>query len=260
MLLLTGVFIIRDHFEVGQSTTASCRSDTPATRIEWLSTSNREELIESALSTQELNLVFTLVNDSIHNEVYTCRVTREGGMIAIQNFTVYVYGKIHCCNVLVLEVINSFPSSVPSDAVRASVRRSGTARAGMMYSLNCTVSKTVAGLINYPTATWTIGGVAVANGNDITVSSTSDDMSTTSTLTFDPLRTSHEGIYTCGGALTSPALDTPLMPTVVEYHNVQSNITTINVYMHGILRECVHVYNSVSPAKCHCCIRYFTLS
>ena len=95
-----------------------------------------------------------------------------------------------------------------------------------MYSLNCTVSKTVAGLINSPTATWTIRDVAVANGNHITVSSTTDDMSTTSMLTFDPLRTSHEGIYTCGGALTSPALDTPLMPTAVENNNVQSKIIT----------------------------------
>ena len=53
-------------------------------------------MIESALSTQELNLVFSLVNDSIHNEVYTCRVTREEGIIAAQNFTVNVDGKVHC--------------------------------------------------------------------------------------------------------------------------------------------------------------------
>ena len=101
----------------------------------------------------------------------------------------------------------------------------------MMYSLNCTVSKTVAGLINSPTATWTIGGVAVANGNDITVSSAADDMSTTSMLTFDPLRTSHDGIYTCGGTLTSPALDTPLMPTEVENNRVQSEVILYNSLM-----------------------------
>ena len=101
MLLLTGVFIIQDQFEIGQSATASCRSDTPATRIEWLSTSNGE-VIESALSTQELDLVFSPVNDSIHNKVYTCRVTREGGMIATQYFTVNVDGKVHCCNALIL--------------------------------------------------------------------------------------------------------------------------------------------------------------
>ena len=103
MCLLTGVFITRDQFKVGQSATASCRSDTPATRIEWFSTSNGE-VIESALSTQELDLVFSLVNDSTHDEVYTCRVTREGGiMIATQNFTVNVDGKIHYCNALILK-------------------------------------------------------------------------------------------------------------------------------------------------------------
>ena len=101
MLLLTGVFIIQDQFKVGQSATASCRSDPPATRIEWFSTSNGE-VIESALSTQELDLVFSPLNDSIHNEVYTCRVTREGGIIATQNFTVNVDGKIHSCNALIL--------------------------------------------------------------------------------------------------------------------------------------------------------------
>ena len=97
-----------------------------------------------------------------------------------------------------------------------------------MYSLNCTVSKTVAGLINSPTAAWTIRSMAVADGNDVTVSSTTNDMSTTSTLTFDPLRTSHEGIYTCGGTLTSPALDITLMPTVVENNNVQSKAIVYN--------------------------------
>ena len=44
----------------------------------------------------------------------------------------------------------------------------------MTYSLTCTVSKTVHGLINSPNATWTIGygGETVFNGNGITVSTT----------------------------------------------------------------------------------------
>ena len=114
----------------------------------------------------------------------------------------------------------------------------------MMYSLNCTVSKTVVGLINSPTATWTIGGVAVANGNGVTVSSTTDDMSTASTLTFDPLKTSHEGIYTCGGTLTSPALDTPLMPTLVENNNVQSKMNQMLMQMY-LLQLCMFFNNVV---------------
>ena len=91
--MLTGVLIVRDQFKVGKSATARCRSETTATRIEWL---NDGEVIESAMSTQELNIVFPLVNDSIHNEVYLCRVTREGEMTATQNFTVNVNGKV--CN------------------------------------------------------------------------------------------------------------------------------------------------------------------
>ena len=86
------MFIIRDQFKVGESATAVCKSDIPATRIEWLT--NGEEVIESALPTQELDLVFPLVNDSIHNEVYFCRVTREGLMTATQNFTLNVDGKV----------------------------------------------------------------------------------------------------------------------------------------------------------------------
>ena len=91
--MLTGVLIVRDQFKVGESATARCRSETTATRIEWI---NGGEVIESAMSTQELNIVFPLVNDSIHNEVYLCRVTREGEMTATQNFTVNVNGKV--CN------------------------------------------------------------------------------------------------------------------------------------------------------------------
>lgn len=105
----------------------------------------------------------------------------------------------------------------------ASVARSGIAKAGTMYRLNCTVSKIIDGLINSPTATWTIGGMAVSNSNSLTVSATVDDVLASSILTFDPLRTSHEGIYTCVGSLTSSALETPLMPTATENNNVQSN-------------------------------------
>ena len=109
-------------------------------------------------------------------------------------------------------------TSVPPDAVTASVSRSGTARAGMIYSLTCTVSK-ISGFVNSPTATWTIGGVAVSNGNNIIVSSTSSDKSSTSTLTFDPLKTSHGNIYSCDGRLNSPA---PLITSTTENNNIQS--------------------------------------
>jgi hypothetical protein len=65
--------------------------------MEWLRDGT---VVESAAFTgiQELDLVFSLVNDSIHTQVYVCRVTRdrEDGMIvtAVQNFTVNVDGKM----------------------------------------------------------------------------------------------------------------------------------------------------------------------
>ena len=90
-----GVFIVRDQFSIGQSATASCKSDVPATMIEWL---RDGMVVESDAFTgiQELDLVFSPVNDSIHNQIYVCRVTRDGenGMTvtAVQNFTVNVDG------------------------------------------------------------------------------------------------------------------------------------------------------------------------
>ena len=122
---------------------------------------------------------------------------------------------------------------VPPTALTATVSSSGTARAGMVYNLTCTVSKTVGGLINSPTATWThvSTGMAVTNGNGITVSTTTDDMSVTSTLTFDPLRTSHEGSFVCSGTLTSPALNAPLMPSFTEELEILSKATSI-VYIY----------------------------
>ena len=97
MILYIGVFIIRDQFSVGESATASCKSDAPASMIEWL---RDGMVVESAAFTgiQELDLVFSPVNDSIHTQVYVCRVTRDGGngmtVTAVQNFTVNVNGKM----------------------------------------------------------------------------------------------------------------------------------------------------------------------
>ena len=87
-----GVSITHDLFIVGQLATVRCISNNAATRMEWL---NAEDvLITSATSTQQLDLVFSLVNDSIHDQVYVCRVIRNGGVIATQNFTMDLFSKI----------------------------------------------------------------------------------------------------------------------------------------------------------------------
>jgi hypothetical protein len=103
------------------------------------------------------------------------------------------------------------------------------------------VSKTVDGLISSPNATWTIWGVAVTNGNGITVSNTLEDMAITSTLTFSPLRTSHEDNFVCSATLASPALDTALMHSTTKNLIIQSKA----------IRNCnrVHFFNNIVISK-----------
>ena len=89
-MMPAGVFIVHDQFNVGESARATCRSDTPATRMEWI---RNGVVFASAVSTQKVVLSVSLVTDNIHGQVYVCRVTRNGGMVATQNFTVQVNGK-----------------------------------------------------------------------------------------------------------------------------------------------------------------------
>ena len=101
----------------------------------------------------------------------------------------------------------------------------------MVYSLTCNVSKIVGGLTDSPTAMWTTRGVAVTNGNGITVTDTTGDTTVTSTLTFNPLRTSYEGSFVCSGTLTSPALDTALMPSATEDLEIRSKSGSVVMYL-----------------------------
>ena len=97
--MYVGIFIVGDQFSIGESATASCKSDAPATMIEWL---RDGMVVESAAfpftGIQTLDLIFSPVNDSIHTEMYMCRVTRDGGngmtVTAVKNFTVNVDGKM----------------------------------------------------------------------------------------------------------------------------------------------------------------------
>ena len=70
-----------------------CTSTTtwPAVRMEWLT--DQGQVVQSATSMQQINLVFSPVNDSIHNQVYICRVVIVGDLLATQNFTVHVNGE-----------------------------------------------------------------------------------------------------------------------------------------------------------------------
>ena len=109
---------------------------------------------------------------------------------------------------------------VPPEPFTVTVRSSGIIRAGLTYNLTCIVSKAIDGLINFPIATWSTGGDAISNGDNISVSNSVNNGTTT--LHFNPLKTSHHGRYICNGTLNSPALDTLLMSSTVEVLHMQS--------------------------------------
>ena len=87
-----GVSITSDVFGVGRPATVTCVSDTEVSTIEWLHNGVTLES-SSATSTKQLALIFSQINDSIHGEVYTCRVTRVNGMKAQQVFIPDVIGE-----------------------------------------------------------------------------------------------------------------------------------------------------------------------
>ena len=89
-MMWAGVLIVHDQFHVGESATATCTSDTPTTRMEWI---RNGVVVASAVSTQEVVLSVSQVTDNIHGQIYVCRVTRNGGVVATQIFTVQVNGK-----------------------------------------------------------------------------------------------------------------------------------------------------------------------
>ena len=68
----------------------TCQSDTATERIEWL-TQERTVIVYENNATQ-LNLTFIPVNDSIHGQVYICRVIRNDSDTPEQNFTMNVEG------------------------------------------------------------------------------------------------------------------------------------------------------------------------
>ena len=76
---------------MGSNDSITCRSDTDTERMEWLT--QEGTVIVSESNVTQLNLTFTPVSDSIHGQVYICRVTRNNNDTPEQNFTMNVEGQ-----------------------------------------------------------------------------------------------------------------------------------------------------------------------
>ena len=106
--------------------------------------------------------------------------------------------------------------------VAVSITASGTNTAGEIYSLVCFV--TVTGSTEQPSITWLDDDGQIASAPSITVSPTTSDGGDgySTTLTFDPLATSHTGTYTCRAAVVGE------IQTDTEVITVQSEFVIVN--------------------------------
>ena len=103
-------------------------------------------------------------------------------------------------------------AAVPDDplSVETTVTHPGPVVAGSSdLSLTCTVSETIQGLTELPSAVWLMADTTpLTSGEDnITITDTSTDGRTVvSTISFSPLLTSHAELYHCQARLHSPAV------------------------------------------------------
>ena len=111
--------------------------------------------------------------------------------------------------------------------------RTGSVVAGSEdLTLTCTVNKVIDGLTNIPSAQWMTTSGLVITGDDITINETIiDEMTTTVTLSFSLLHTTHAGKYMCQGTLELPA-------TVTNFTSTPTNVSV------NVMCKLLSVYNS----------------
>ena len=126
---------------------------------------------------------------------------------------------------------------MPSNPITATVNTTGSTVAGSEFILNCIISETFSGLTDTPTAMWLDiagGGVPVTSGNGITIATSSTGGVVVTVLTFNPLRTSHDGTYRCSGSITSPA-DDDLMDVTTDINLIVQSKRVFHHMYHGIM-------------------------
>ena len=115
----------------------------------------------------------------------------------------YMYIQRIWCSIMFMPISAVLAGSL---RVETNVSQNGPLEAGSAgLTLSCTVSETISGLSNRPSAHWMTSSGPVTSGEDITATTTRDTSPATATLRFSSLRTSHAGLYTCQGTLVSPA-------------------------------------------------------
>ena len=106
------------------------------------------------------------------------------------------------------------------------IQASGSSTAGGTYTLNCTAT-IAAGLPGNPTVSlnwFGPSGAVVTGGGGVTLGTQATQGTTTSqTLTFNPVRLSHAGGYTCQATLSTP--DAPTRNNTTNISVIGKKIT-----------------------------------
>ena len=126
-------------------------------------------------------------------------------------------------------------SLVPDDSLEVMIETSRTVPvvAGSEdLTLTCTVNEVIEGLTNIPSARWMTTSGLVITGDDIIITETIiDERTTTVTLSFSSLHTSHAGVYMCQGTLDLPA-------NMTNFTSTPTNVTV------SVRCKLLSVYNS----------------
>lgn len=133
-----------------------------------------------------------------------------------------------CTKILILLF---FGFVVPSSVVSVTTSSQGIAIAGQRYTVSCTVTKQAALLVT-PEITW-INPNGVEVSGQVNSSSAGNTTISSALLEFNPLMTSHNGLYTCQVSLTSPTLSLPLNSSATAAVTVQSMI------LKSIINTCI---------------------
>ena len=112
---------------------------------------------------------------------------------------------------------------MPSDAVTVLTSSEGVPIAGQIYTINCVVTKQSM-LSVMPEITW-LNPDGVDVYGQLNTTTTGNTTETSSSLVFDPLRTSQYGVYLCQVSLISATVSLQLNSTAAATITVQSMIT-----------------------------------
>lgn len=191
-------------FTVGEDALLICSSDLSVTLTEWL---HNFQVVTSSASS-ESQLAFNPVNDSIHGNEYTCRITSPYGIqeqaiqLVVQSklnyaATINCWGKKqHYCECLF--------TLVPLNEVIVSTTTDGLPIVGQQYRISCTIL-VPEGITNPIAVQWYGSGERLSNTSDITIGEplTTSQANITSNLVLDPFRTSHGGQFSCRATILS---------------------------------------------------------